>query len=89
MNGEKIPQIAPELIWRFLDDNAVLVSPQGGKVRVLNGLGTIIWKMLAEKESPQTIHEHIVAHFDVTPEQASQDLEQFLQELTDRGLLVW
>lgn len=89
MSEQPIPKIAPEIIWRFLDENAVIVSPKGGKVRVLNGIGTIIWKLLAQEVSTSAIHEHLVAHFDVSPEQASQDLRCFLDDLTERGMLVW
>lgn len=43
------PQIANDLIWRLLDNNAVVVSPHVGEVRVLNGIGTVIWQLLVEK----------------------------------------
>ncbi|MCA9959668.1 MAG: PqqD family protein [Anaerolineales bacterium] len=83
------PKIAPEIIWRFMDDSAVVISPAGGNVRVLNGMGTIIWKMLAQEENTQSIHQYLVTHYEVSPEQAQQDLRTFLNDLTERGLLVW
>jgi hypothetical protein len=81
------PQIASEVIWRELDDNAVLVSPGSGKVRVLNHIGTLIWRMLTENHSISDIVTHLTTHFDVTPTQARQDVILFLQELHNRGLL--
>lgn len=88
MTQEAPSKISPELIWRFLDDNAVVVSPTGGKVRVLNGVGTDIWQMLAKNSSFAAMVEFLVAKYEVTPEQARIDLQQFLQDLAERGLLV-
>ena len=88
MNNQEPPKIAPEIIWRTLDDNAIVVTPKIGKVRVLNGSGTLIWQMLAENKSLETIRENLVATFDVTPAQAGEDLQSFILELTDRGLLT-
>lgn len=89
MTDDTTPRLAPEIIWRLMDNNAVVVSPTGGKVRVLNDVGTTIWKMLAEEQSQHLIHDYLVAHYDVSPEQAQQDLAHFLADLTERGLLVW
>jgi hypothetical protein len=89
MNANQMPQIAPDLIWRFLDDNAVVVSPRLGEVRVLNGVGTIIWQLIAAHNSTEEIERYLVTHYDVSPEQASNDLQIFLTNLTERGLLVW
>lgn len=82
------PKIAPDLIWRLLDDDAVVVSPAGGDVRVLNGIGTIVWKQLAEDKSMEEIVEHLVTLFEVSADQARMDLESFINELRERDLVV-
>ncbi len=89
MNRKKSPQIAPQVIWRQLDENAVVVSPKVGKVRVLNGSGTLVWQMLAQNKSLPDIRECLVQTYDVTPDQAEVDLQRFVMDLTQRGLLVW
>lgn len=81
-------QIAPGLIWRLLDDNVVIVSPGMGKVRVLNGMATVIWQLMAEGKSNNEIQEHLTAHYEVTIGQAQEDLQLFLTDLKDRGLIV-
>lgn len=83
------PQIANDLIWRLLDNNAVVVSPHVGEVRVLNGIGTVIWQLLVEKKSPEQIEEYLVANYDVSHEKAQKDIQFFFNDLTDRGILTW
>ncbi|MDX1413609.1 MAG: PqqD family protein [Candidatus Promineifilaceae bacterium] len=83
------PRIAPDIIWRLLDENAVVVSPGTGEVRVLNPVGTIIWQLLVEENTLQEIEAYLVAHYEVSQECANKDLEQFFVELSERGVLIW
>jgi hypothetical protein len=88
MNSEPSLKLAPELIWRVVDDNAVVVMPQAGKVRVFNRIGSVIWRLLAEQYNTADIAAYLTAHYNVTPEQAGHDLRHFLAELAARGLLI-
>ena len=45
------PRIAPDIVWRLLENNAVLVSPREGEVRVLNPVRTAIWQRLLQEEA--------------------------------------
>jgi len=86
---ESSPRIASDIVWRLLDDNAVVVSPRAGEVRVLNSVGTGIWQRLVEKEDLPEIEGYVQNHYDVTEERVHSDLLSFLDELTERGILVW
>ena len=86
---ESSPRIASDIVWRLLDDNAVVVSPRAGEVRVLNSVGTAIWQRLVDEEGLTEIEEYLQNSYDVKQERAHSDLLSFLEELTDRGILVW
>ena len=86
---KKTPHLKSDLIWRKVDENTVVVTPQSGKMRVLNGFGSTIWQLLVENQAPQAIIKHLVAHYAVSAEQASADLNTFLAELEERNLLHW
>jgi hypothetical protein len=69
-----------------------LIVPVRGKVGDLasiysfNGTGTLIWKLL---ETPQTISglvEAVTQEYDVTLEQATLDVKQFVDEMLVAGL---
>ncbi len=83
------PKVASDLIWRLLDDNAILVSPRIGEVRVLNRVGTIVWQLLVEENSPEYIEDYLVTNFQVTCQQAQTDLKIFFEDLKDRGIIIW
>ncbi len=84
---ENSTRITPDLIWRMLDESAVIVSPQEGQVRVLNEAGTVIWQMLADGRSRSEVSNALVERYSINPAQAEKDMKQFLLELHERGLL--
>jgi hypothetical protein len=91
MAGEmnRYPVIDPELTWRLLDGDAVIVSPASGEIRVLNHVGTEIWQLLANGRSPAHIQQTIATQYNLPPTQAAQDLDAFLDDLAARGLITW
>lgn len=82
------PRVAPDLIWRLLDDNAVVVSPGAGEVRVLNPVGTVIWQLLVEENTLEQIEDYLIAHYEVSQDCAKSDLQLFFNDLTERGVLI-
>jgi hypothetical protein len=85
---DQTPLIAPDLIWRLLDDNAVVVSPQVGDVHVFSQTGSTIWQLLAKQKNLNEIEEYLVNHYIVNREEARRDMESFIYQLQELGLLV-
>ena len=82
------PRLVKDLIWRETDDGIVVVDPSEGKVRVLNGVGSVIWKLLSQEKSAADIESYIVDSFDIAAEQASADVGAFLSQLAERGMIT-
>lgn len=76
----------PDIAWRMVEGQVILVHPSGGDVRVLNEIGSYIWEHLDEPAA-ETICG-IVELYDVTEEQATADFEDFLRSLKQSGALV-
>lgn len=89
MNLEMTPRQTPDVIWRVLDGNAVLVSPKGGEVTTLNQVGTTIWSLIDGQNNGIIIADNLVQQYDVGINQARQDVENFLNKLNNRGLIAW
>lgn len=67
--------------------------PLGAKVMDMNALitlnatGRLVWELLAEDRSPEELVAEVVAHFEVDQERARADIQAFLDQLRDMGLL--
>ncbi|GAB4266956.1 MAG: hypothetical protein Kow0080_08630 [Candidatus Promineifilaceae bacterium] len=85
---DKKPQIASGIIWQLLDDQTVTVSPQSGKIRVFNGVGTFIWQKVAEDCTITEIIHAITERYDVDHDTAQKDVIAFINELVARNILT-
>lgn len=75
------------VLWRELDGEAILLSPQEGCSYNLNPVGTLIWKLLDGRHSTEDIVTAICEAYEVEPEQADQDLAQLLDALLSNKLV--
>jgi hypothetical protein len=82
-----IPTRNPDVLGRMVDDEAVLVMPQKGKVKVINQVGAAIWESIDDKRNIQQIVEEICAQFDVEQATAESDTLKFIAELADREIV--
>lgn len=73
--------------WRIIEEEAVLVNVDGGEVIHLNPTGAAIWNFIEEEKSSAEIVSYICSEFEVDEAAARKDLEEFLQELTQKGVL--
>ena len=83
------PVIHPELTWRLLDGEAVIVSPTSGEIRVLNHVGTKIWQLIVDTHTVEEIEQALVNQYGLSPQQANADVSAFIEDLLDRGLVIW
>ncbi len=75
------------VLWRELEGEAILLNPKEACSYNLNHVGTLIWKMLDGEHTPNEIAKTIYEMYEVEYEQALQDVEHLLDELSDNNLL--
>lgn len=86
-------KINGEFILREVAGDTILV-PVGSTALRFNGIitleavGTLIWKGLVAGKSREEILTEILDTFEVEEKEASQDLDEFLQQLRDNDFLV-
>ena len=84
--------IKKELIRREIAGDTILV-PCGKTVYdsnglfALNELGAFIWDLLPCVETPEEICEAVLAEYDVSREEATRDIEAFLNRLKEMEIL--
>lgn len=82
---DAIPVPAPGVVGRVVDDEAVLVLPEKGEVKVLNEVGARIWTLTDGARSVKEIAQVICEEYEVEQKLAEADTLEFLEELEDRG----
>jgi hypothetical protein len=71
-----------------------LLIPMGSKVLdmngivVLNAVGRFIWELLAEDRNLDQLAAAVVEHFDVDAGRARADIEAFVSDLREKGLIA-
>lgn len=84
--------IKKDLIKREIAGDTILV-PVGKTVLdsnglfVLNELGAFIWNLLPEAENEEDICKAILAEYDVSAEEAAQDVSEFFAALRKMGII--
>ncbi len=84
-----IPSLISELIWHKMDDGLVVISPDDGRIRVFNDVGSYIWTSVDGERSMPEIASLLSRDFEVSKEQALLDVGIFLKRLDERGLISW
>ena len=86
MQNEK-PIANPLIVLREeFDDWAILFDPDTGDAFGLNPTGVHIWKRLDGNHSVNDILKHLQEGYENVPVQAEGDLQEFIQDLVQRGL---
>ena len=85
---ESYPIPAPGVLGRVVEDEAVLVLPERGEVKVLNKVGARIWELADGQRSVSEIAALICQEYDVDLEVATSDALEFLAELESRGAIT-
>ena len=74
-------RIAPDVRYRVIDDEAVVVRQREGDVLVFNQVAARVIQLVGEGLSPQQIGDHAVDEFDAPEAMIRKDVETFLEEL--------
>ena len=88
INLDQIYTKKSDLVWREVDEEVVIVSPDSGDVRALNLIGSRIWVNLDGKQSLELILKQLVNDFpSVSTDRLQQDLLQFIASLNERHMI--
>lgn len=79
---------SPNVVFRELEGEAVLLDLGSGRYFGLNAVGTRIWMLLEAGSTVLEAAASVVTEFDADADQVARDVEELVAELSARGLLV-
>ena len=83
------PRPHPQTAGRVIDGEAVLILADTSEVSVLNQVGSRIFELADGSSSVDDIARVIGDEYDIAPEQAKADVQEFIQQLVDQNVFVF
>lgn len=77
----------PEIAWRVIDGEAVVVHPRAGLVFPFNPVATRCWELADGTRTLEEIIAVVTEEFDAPGAQIAEDVRRFVQDLQQKGLL--
>ncbi len=78
----------PDVAWRRIQDEALLVDPHTGRIFPLNPVAARIWVLLGEGLPVSAIIQALAEEFDAPSEIVQNDASDFIARLLGANLLV-
>ena len=88
LNMDSYPIPNSSVRGRQLDNEAVVVLPEKGEVKVLNEVGARIWALADGSRSVREIAATICAEYNVTQDEAEADTLSFIADLAAKGMVA-
>jgi Coenzyme PQQ synthesis protein D (PqqD) len=79
--------ISSDVMVRQVGDEAVLLDLKTEQYLGLDGVSNRVWQVLTAGGTVQVAYDTLLAEFDVEPERLRTDLEEFVQQLLQFGLV--
>jgi hypothetical protein len=81
------PILQKGIVGRVIADEAVIVLPEKGQVKVLNDVGARVWELVNGQRTLEVIISMICLEYEVAPDQAEADIIEFINQLEQKGII--
>ena len=79
---------SPETISRIIGQEAVIILPIRGELKVVNDVGARIWELADGTRTIADLIGIICEEYEVIREQADMDILDFIQQMVDKKIFV-
>lgn len=86
-NPTQVFAVSPAVVFRQLEDGAVLLDLESGVYFGLDEVGTRVWTLLLERGTPAAVCDAMLGEFEVEPEVLAGDVLRLVGELQQNGLV--
>ncbi|HZN16454.1 MAG TPA: PqqD family protein [Acidimicrobiales bacterium] len=76
------------IAWREVDGETLLLDLATSKYLSINPSATVLWRLLAEGTTREALVTALDAEYRIGAEQASEDVDAFLEDCLARGLVA-
>lgn len=79
--------IDENVIWNEVEGTITILTAPSGKYYELNGMGSMIWKLVAEGKNKKEIIEKLKNQFNAPEKKIALDVNIFIERLLGQKLL--
>ena len=87
MDNENKPVRRSDLVWREIDGEVVIISPDNKAMQVLNNVGSRIWTLLDGEHDVAAIAAILSKEYERQAEDIKKDAIEYLSNLKQLNLL--
>jgi len=80
---------AEDIISRRVGDDVVVIKDEGQALYILNKTAAFIWDLVDGKSGIDDIVGKLCERFEVTPEEAREDVKKIIKVLTKMGIITY
>jgi hypothetical protein len=77
-----------DLEWREADGEILVLDRGAGRYFAVTSSGALLWRLLAGGTRPEVLVDTLTERYGIETGRARADVQQFVEWLTARGLLV-
>jgi Coenzyme PQQ synthesis protein D (PqqD) len=85
---EEVFQVGSDILFRQVEDEAVLLHVPSGTYYGLSTTGMLLWEAIQNKQPLLSVVDQILAEYEADRSQVIDDLQVLLQNLLDNGLII-
>lgn len=82
-----VPRLRPDVRYRLVGGQAVVIVQEAGEALVLNEVGSRILELVDGERSVADIVSVLREEFDAAPEELASDVSGYLADLVEAGVL--
>ena len=79
----------PQVAFRVVDGEGVVVLAQDGQVQVVNPVGARVLELVDGVAGVRDIASKIMAEYEVPASEAQRDVAEFVEAMVDDKVLIW
>ncbi len=79
--------VAKDILINVVDGESVFLNLKDERYYGLDGISTSMWSALTTADSIQAAYESLLNEYDVDAERLRRDLDAFVEQLRERGLV--
>ncbi len=85
--GETVRLCSSDVVWRFVDGEVIILHKGSWAYLSVNDSGAALWERLVAGATADELAAMLTERFGVGAERAAADVDSFLSELDQHGLI--